>query len=112
MLYLGDSKKDSIQDIIAAHSAKLVVEKPSNQKSKDVDFALKRALLDKYSEVYDEADEVEPREKSDCQYVKSVPPVTVGLFQNINVKSVTDAEKQKRDRQKEDHYKKKEKDKV
>lgn len=97
---------------MAAHSAKLVVEKPNTQKPTDVDVALKRALLDKYSEVYDEADEDGAEDKSDRQNVKSIAPITLGLFENVNVKSVNDAEKQKRDKQKEDFQKKKEKDKV
>lgn len=108
----ADLKKNSVQDIIAAHSAKVVVEKPNVQKSSDVDVSLKRALLDKYSEVYDEADESVGEEKSDHKNVKSIAPITLGLFHNVNVKSVTDAEKQKRERQKEDHHKKKEKDKM
>ena len=51
-------------------------------------------------------------ERSEKKPMKAIAPVTLGLFENVNIKAVTDAEKQKREKQKEDNLKKKEKDKV
>lgn len=96
---------------MAAHSAKLRVEKPTSEKTSSTDAAMKRALLDKYSEVYDEVEDAGGLQ-CDNKTVKSVAPATLGLFQNANMKAVSDTERQKREKQKEEHLKKKEKDKV
>ncbi|XP_077966819.1 coiled-coil domain-containing protein 43-like [Styela clava] len=105
--------KSTIEDILAAHSAKVTnvqaTEKLTNNNSSAGDSAMKRALLEKYAEVYEEVDEDEQEMKK--QPSKPYAP-TLGLFQNVNVKTVSDAEKQKREKQKEENQKKKEKDKL
>lgn len=108
-----ETKSSTIDDILAAHSAKVInvqtADKSTNNNSSG-DSAIKRALLEKYAEVYEEVEEGQQEDRKPS--AKSAAAPSLGLFQNVNVKAVSDAEKVKREKQKEESQKKKEKDKV